>query len=465
VSGAGGAHGVQPGGRRSPERLALLPSRRRSPAQLALLSSGLRSPERFALLSGALLAVLLSIACGKKGPPLPPLLKVPLAPPDLVAARRGDIVDLQFTVPSTNTDGTRPANVERVEIYAITMPPGAAPPALTDAQIVKFGTLIDAVDVKAPRDPNLTADPDDPSDEVDAPQGSGLDQGAVAVVEEALGDDATEIVKLPPDPLAPKPKGTGRPSEGPLLAPATDPPSRTYAVVGISTRGKKGPVSKRVAVPLTAPPAPPSAPKIAYSEREITVTWPQAVPIDAVAAEPVLPSRPLGSPPPPTEYTVYDASDPQALVKLTATPVADAKYTDNRITWGAKRCYTVRATVRLGSATIESDAGPPECTTLVDTFAPAAPTGLATIASAGAINLIWEPNTESDLAGYIVLRGTPQEGAKEPIELEPITPSPISDTHFTDAVAAGIAHVYAVQAVDRAGNRSATSARMTETAR
>jgi hypothetical protein len=417
------------------------------------------------LLCAVALTAVLSAVCGKKGPPLPPLLKVPVAPPDLAASRRGDIVDLQFTVPSTNTDGTRPANVERVEIYAMTMPPGASPQTLTDAQIVKFGTRIDVVDVKAPRDPNLTADPDDPSDEVEAPAGKGLDQGAVARVEEALGDDAAEIVKLPPDPLAPKPKQTSRQREEPLLAPVTDPPSRTYAVVGISTRGKKGPVSKRVAVPLTAPPPPPAAPKIAYTEREITVTWPEAASTDAPAAEAVLPSHSLGPPPPVTEYNVYDATDPQSLVKLTATPLADAKYTDSRIAWGAKRCYTVRATVRVASATIESDAGPPECKTLVDTFAPAAPTGLATIASAGAINLIWEPNAETDLAGYVVLRGTPHEGAKEPIELEPITPSPIAETRFTDNVAAGISHVYAVKAVDRAGNASAASARVTETAR
>ncbi|HMF97416.1 MAG TPA: hypothetical protein VKE96_24115 [Vicinamibacterales bacterium] len=413
----------------------------------------------------AVVVLLVVVSCGKKGPPLPPLLKVPTPPPDLVASRRGDIVDLQFTLPSTNTDGTRPANVERVEVYALTLPPGAPPQALSDAQITKFGTRIDAVDVKAPRDPNLTTDPDDPSDEVEAPEGTGLDQGAIARVEEALGDDAMEIVKLPPpvDPLAPKPKKNADSQEGPLLGFGTDAPSRTYAVVGISTRGKKGPVSKRVVVPLTAPPPPPAAPKINYGEREITVTWPTAISID-VAAD-VLPSRLLGPPPPPIEYTVYDATDPQSLVKLTATPLSDAKYTDTRIAWGATRCYTVRATVRVASATIESDAGPPECTTLVDTFAPAAPSGLATIASAGAINLIWEPNTESDLAGYIVLRGTPHEGAIDSIPLEPITPAPIIETHFTDAVASGIAHVYAVVAVDRAGNRSAASARQVETSR
>src|SRR5207248_2300837 len=172
------------------------------------------------------------------------------------------------------------------------------------------------------RDPNLTADPDDPSEEVDAPEGKGLDQGAVAHVEEALDSDAMEVVTLPSDPLARKAKEREPETSRPLLGLPPDPPARTYAAVGVSTRGKKGPVSNRVAVPLAPPPPPPPAPTISYSEREITVTWPAAnAPADE-AAKSVLPSRPLGPQQPPTEYTVYDATDPDALTKLTATPIA-----------------------------------------------------------------------------------------------------------------------------------------------
>ena len=78
------------------------------------------------------------------------------------------------------------------------------------------------------------------------------------------------------------------------------------------------------------------------------------------------------------------------------------------------------------------------------------------------ISLIWEPNAEKDLAGYIVLRGV------EPAQtLEPITPesAPIVETSFKDTVTPGIAYVYAVRAVDQAGNVSPVSARVVETAR
>ena len=90
-------------------------------------------------------------ACGRKGPPLPPLVLVPVAPADIAAERRGDDVDVRFTVPATNTDGSRPANIERVDVFAI----DGAPPSV-DADLLKRAKRIASVDVKSPRDPNAT---------------------------------------------------------------------------------------------------------------------------------------------------------------------------------------------------------------------------------------------------------------------------------------------------------------------
>ena len=128
--------------------------------------------------------------------------------------------------------------------------------------------------------------------------------------------------------------------------------------------------------------------------------------------------------------------------------------------FGEKRCYTVVAAEAVGGATIESEPPPPVCETFADTFAPAVPKDLKAISSEGAINLIWEPNTEKDLAGYIVLRGV------EPAEtLLPITAAPIVEPSFRDGVTPGVAYVYAVRAVDKAGNASGPSVRVVETAR
>ena len=91
--------------------------------------------SRFAVAAFAVFAFVIESACGRKGPPLPPLLKQPSAPAEMKAERHGGVVDIQFVVPAANTDGTRPANVSRIDVYGMT-----ATQALNEADIVKFGT-------------------------------------------------------------------------------------------------------------------------------------------------------------------------------------------------------------------------------------------------------------------------------------------------------------------------------------
>ena len=151
-----------------------------------------------------ILVVVAFIACGVKGPPLPPLVRVPVAPGDLTAQRRGDRVDLRFVVPAQNVDGSRPANIERVDIYALT-----APTNVSDEVLLKRGTRIASVEVKAPRDPDETVEPGDPISDVDPPEGSGLDQGAVADVHEDLTLAALQPVDVA---VAPSGADLARPS-------------------------------------------------------------------------------------------------------------------------------------------------------------------------------------------------------------------------------------------------------------
>ena len=123
----------------------------------------------------------------------------------------------------------------------------------------------------------------------------------------------------------------------------------------------------------------------------------------------------------------------------------------------------MRSASSLDPAVIEGEASPPQCVTPRDQFAPAAPSGLAAVPTAGQISLIWDANTEKDLAGYLVLRG---EGADGP--LAAITPAPIKETSYRDiTVKPGVRYVYAVVAVDTATppNTSPQSARVEDTAR
>jgi hypothetical protein len=398
--------------------------------------------------------IVFSVSCGKKGPPLPPLVRLPVAPTEVTADRRGSMVELRLIVPSANTDGSRPANVESVDVYAATLPAVTAP--LTDAQWLKVATKVASVDVKAPRDPNDAVDPDDPDDEMEPAEGNGLDQGAEAKASETIDAAMLKPVTIPKDKRA---RAIAEPT-GPLIGPPPSLAGRTYAAVGITTHGKPGPVSKRVTVPLVPPPPAPSSLKFTYDETHVTLTWtPASDQASIAAAADVLPSTPVGMPRPTFAYSVYDVSGPDP-VKLTKAPIAETTTVDPRIVWNEKRCYVVRTTETLGPQSIESEPSPTACDTLTDTFAPAAPKSLNAVPTDGAINLIWEPSPERDFAGYIVLRAIAPGG-----ELQPITAAPIVEPSFKDTVASGVRYVYAVRAVDKAGNISPLSNRVEESAR
>ena len=407
-------------------------------------------------LSAVLLAAIAAVACGKKGPPLPPLVRLPSAPADFAAELRGATVDLQFTVPVANTDNSRPANVQRVDVYAIT-----TGETLTDTQILKLGTRVASVDVKAPKDPDSAIEEDEPPSDMEAPEGTGLDQGARAHLTETLASGALVPAAIPTDR---KHRPAGNPSSsGPLVPPRLTPTTRTYMAVGVTTRDRNGPASKRVAVPLIPPPPPPARATIAYDEKAVTVKWPPVnarPPIQPPPTAEQLPAKILGYTSPTIRYNVYDASNPATPVRLTPTPIAEATFSDPRIEWGARRCYVARAVETLNDLTIESEAEQPACDTLTDTFPPAAPANLQSSPQEGAISLIWDANSEPDLDGYIVFRGLSRDS------LEPIVTSPVQLTQFRDEnLQAGTRYVYAVRAVDKAGNRSAASNTVEEAAR
>ena len=100
-----------------------------------------------------------------------------------------------------------------------------------------------------------------------------------------------------------------------------------------------------------------------------------------------------------------------------------------------------------------------------DVFPPAVPTGLAAVASAGedgkgpSIDLSWQPNTEPDLAGYIVYR---REDGGAWQRISPPTPA-IEPAFHDEHVLAGHTYQYAVSAIDKGGHESERSAIAEET--
>ena len=99
------------------------------------------------------LGVLSTTACGRKGPPLAPIVFLPRPVADLAAKRVENDVVVQFTVPTLNTDGSGPADLRRVEVYAHTGPLPAP------ADFLKYGTLVSSIDIAEPPTPEDADEP------------------------------------------------------------------------------------------------------------------------------------------------------------------------------------------------------------------------------------------------------------------------------------------------------------------
>ena len=427
------------------------------------------------------LALLLSLAaaaaCGKKGPPLAPLHLLP-GPVTAVEVRRvGSEAHLQFVLPAANVNGGGPSVLDRVEIYAVTIPPGASAPP--NRELLTPAYLVGTVPVKpppvegeappadAPPDPRPSAgekatfvDPLTPAklEVAVAARPAGKETAAApartartARLTAALGTvPARSAAAAVASAISAVPL-TGPVSLGAAFAVAASEAVaaaipkhavRLYTVRGVTKSGRPGQASARAELPIVPAPAVPSAVMATATEQAIAITW-----IAAPAAEPAT-------------FNVYKrgGADP-----LNAAPVAAPPFERPGVTWGTEECFTVRAVEKIGTATIESEPSPPGCVTPRDTFAPAAPKGLAVVAGPGIINLSWDANGEADLAGYLVLRG--EAGGAT---LQPLTPAPIAATNFEDKTAApGVRYAYAIVALDKAAppNRSAPSARVEETAR
>jgi hypothetical protein len=471
-------------------------------------------------LTSAILLSLVAAACGKKGPPLAPIIRVPAAVQGLAPQRVGNEVYLTVTIPSQNIDSSTPSAVRRVDIYAYT---GLEEPG---PRMMAAATLVASIPVaEVPLD--RTGEPLPPM-----PKPGEALQGAVVTVRDVLSAVARTPRSLPPlarRGLAALP----RPPE------ATPPlPQRFYTGIAVSPRGTS-PAGIIVAVPLGPIPDPPASLLAEYTPQSIRLGWepaggligflldrelgPDVAPIDeplvaridafgatantpsAVTAGTPTPGgiastevAALGAPgssgttpgassiapdllpPGPTRYNVYRemAPDPLELPEgpargdwraevpaaLNAAPLDVLTYEDPLLFDGRERCYHVRAVRGSVPVPVQSEATPRICVTPVDTEPPAAPAGLTAEAIDGAITLLWDPNVEEDLGGYLVLRGVPGDAT-----LSQLTERPVPSARYVDrAVVPGTRYVYAVQAVDDRvplGNVSAESNRVEETAR
>jgi hypothetical protein len=397
----------------------------------------------------------LMAACGQKGAPLAPLHLVPAAVSELSARLVADRARLRFVLPSRNENGPGRLELDRVEIYAMTIPANSVEPS--PRELMAKERLVGGIAVR----PVLE------EGEVAAPGEKRPEPGSAVTFDEELtaAKLTPEKVEVPPEPAAPPaPSGRGAvaaapappaaaPAAGqepatpaPAAAPAQKPgtlpfPRRIYVVRGVTRAGRPGGLSPRLSIPLVPLPPPPKKVTASFTETTVNVAW--EAEIAAVA------------------YNVYRGED--VMEPVNRAPVTTLIFEQPVGKPGEEQCFRIRSVGVAVPVSLEGEPSAAQCVTPRDQFAPAAPRGLAVVPTAGQISLIWDANTEKDLAGYIVLRGEGPDGA-----LAAITAAPIKETSYRDTtVKPGTSYVYAVVAVDTAAppNMSAQSARVQETAR
>jgi len=358
-------------------------------------------------IAGAVCAATLTLisGCGLPGAPQPPSLDLPDPVTDLSAARAGDQVSLSWTMPKKNTDklllkGEVTARVCRRDSGA--------------SECVTVGTAQFSPGADATFNQTLPA-----------ALASGAPRPATYFVEllnhkersAGLSNGADVVAGAAPDAI------TGLSAE--------------VAKTGVLLRWtENGPESQGVAIRLERTLLTPPTAEEKKQERENL----------------------LASQPEPAERTL-----------LVTTGLTQGRALDQSIHFGQTYAYRAQRveTVTEDGQKLELDGplSPPVRIDAARIFPPQVPAGLVAVATAGgngegpAIDLSWTPDTEDDLAGYIVYRRQ-AEGAWLRISPGQAVVGP----GFHDGnVQAGHTYDYAVSAIDEEGHESGRSAEAQET--
>jgi hypothetical protein len=180
--------------------------------------------------------------------------------------------------------------------------------------------------------------------------------------------------------------------------------------------------------------------------------------------------RKLLTPPPakPRHGPLAPAPEPVEQNLLVKAGARSDRALDSDIRFGQSYEYRAQRVARItvGGKTLElaGTISAPVRVAALDIFPPAVPTGLAAVATVGengaetAIDLSWQPVTDTDLAGYIVYRREGKAAWQRISPAEPLAPPAFHDTR----VQPGHTYHYAVSAIDQNGHESARSAETEE---
>jgi len=200
-------------------------------------------------------------------------------------------------------------------------------------------------------------------------------------------------------------------------------------VIGVrvlARNGKSSGWSNFFAVPVVAPPQKASDLAAVATAAGVKLTW-----------------QAQGS-----QFRIFRRPEGVEEFALAAT-VDRPEWTDPDAEFGKRTTYLVQTVVKLEDNRLaESDLSDQISISPVDTFPPAVPAGLHATAGPASVELSWDPNTESDLAGYRVYRAVGGGPFEKIAELSAVP------SYSDKAVERGKTYRYAMSALDKAGNES-----------
>lgn len=343
-------------------------------------------------LSTCVAGICVLVACGIQAPPQPPRIEQPQQVKDLQAVQTGKTIRLTFTRPVLATDGERLDKPVELELFRTIAPAGQNPqPPDTHA------------------DPWITILPHDIADYSQGPKIVYPFHLTAQDIQQRQGATyAFSVVVL-----------TG----------------------GFRKHPHKGEPSDVAEAKIVNVAEPPQNLSVTPSQTELRLTWSR-------------PGRSLagGAPSNLSGYRVYVSQTGKTNSFQLLAQTSSNQYDDVTFQFGQQYFFYVSAVSTMDGAQAESDPSPAVTIKPRDVFPPAVPQGLTAVYTAGAIDLLWNANTDADLAGYNVYKKLDDK------PFERVNPQLLPTPIFHDtAVAADKSYQYAVTAVDSAGNESEKS--------
>ena len=349
-----------------------------------------------------LLGLLLTCACGKRRPPLPPVERIPQRTELLSGAQRGNQVILNWPAPRRNAPDESVQSIRRIDIYRLAESPTAILP-LTEDEFAARSTLIGSINYET----------------------------IVAAGDTLVYIDTLEL--------------------------AGQPTRLRYAVRFVNAAGQRAAFSNFLLIePAVRIAEPPKLTKAEFTATAVTITWnPPAANIDGST-----PVNLLGY----NVYRVEKSQTAVGQTPINSTLVSGPTYSDQTFRFGEEYNYVVRAvSLGTGGSQVESLNSNAMQVAPVDTFPPAPPDKPSVAATSGRLALFFPASPERDVVGYYVYRSTDPELPKD--RWTKLTPELLTRTTFQDeSVESGKRYYYYVVAIDASGNQSPPSAVESETA-